>query len=349
MRLFAHLLSHLPHVRTVTGTFPPAPTTTWGSSDMTRRTSARPSARPTTSRSGRKRTAGTLLALAVVATAAAPSVITVRPGDTLWGLAKAHGTTVTELQRLNALAGNATIYAGKTLAVPGGTASRSATTPGAARVHIVSSGDTLIALGKAYGVSPGSITSRNALKSSTIQVGQSLTIPGGPPRDELAGVPTTNAGVVIPEAVRRSVAQHRATLKAAEHPSKDQIRRMVAATARQHGVPPSLAVAVAYQESGFQQGVVSGVDAIGVMQVLPSTGRVLAQQHGRTLDLLKTQDNITAGVLLLKQLLRTTGSDEAALAGYYQGLGSISRRGMLQQTHTYIASITRLKARFPQG
>ena len=123
----------------------------------------------------------------------------------------------------------------------------------------------------------------------------------------------------------------------------------VAATARQHGVSPSLAVSVAYQESGFQQGVVSGVDAIGVMQVLPSTGRAIAQQNGRTLDLLKTQDNITAGVLLLKQLVRATGSEDAALAGYYQGLGSISRRGLLPQTHTYIASITRHKTRFPQG
>ena len=315
---------------------------------MTCRTS-RSSPRPTTSSSGRRRTAGTLLALAVVATAAAPSVITVRPGDTLWGLAKSHGTSVTELQRLNGLSGNSTIYTGKTLSVPGGAAARPTTAPDVERVHVVSSEDTLIGLGKAYGVSPGSITSRNALRSSTIQVGQSLSIPGGPARDELAGVPTTNAGATIPEAVGRSVAQHRATLKATKHPSKDQIRQMVAAAARQHGVSPSLAVAVAYQESGFQQDVVSGVDAIGVMQVLPSTGRVLAQQHGRTLDLLKTQDNITAGVLLLKQLLRQTGSEEGALAGYYQGLGSISRRGLLPQTHTYIAGITRLKDRFPQG
>ena len=315
---------------------------------MTCRTS-RSSPRPTTSSSGRRRTAGTLLALAVVATAAAPSVITVRPGDTLWGLAKAHGTNVTELQRLNGLSGNSTIYTGKTLSVPGGAAARPTTAPDVERVHVVSSEDTLIGLGKAYGVSPGSITSRNALRSNIIQVGQSLSIPGGPARDELAGVPTTNAGVTIPEAVGRSVAQHRATLKATKHPSKDQIRQMVAAAARQHGVSPSLAVAVAYQESGFQQDVVSGVDAIGVMQVLPSTGRVLAQQHGRTLDLLKTQDNITAGVLLLKQLLRQTGSEEGALAGYYQGLGSISRRGLLPQTHTYIAGITRLKDRFPQG
>jgi soluble lytic murein transglycosylase-like protein len=61
------------------------------------------------------------------------------------------------------------------------------------------------------------------------------------------------------------------------------------------------------------------------MQVLPSTGRGLSKSLGRELDLLDTQDNITAGVLLLKQLVRATGSNDKALAGYYQGLGSIAR------------------------
>jgi len=145
------------------------------------------------------------------------------------------------------------------------------------------------------------------------------------------------------------VTEHRDTLAARSHPSKAQVRRMVAATARKHGVSPSLAVAVAYHESGFQQRVVSGVDAIGVMQVLPSTGRVLGQQHGHTFDLLEAQDNITAGVLLLRQLTRSTGSSDEALAGYYQGLGSISRRGVLPQTHGYIHSINSLRARFVNG
>ena len=78
-------------------------------------------------------------------------------------------------------------------------------------------------------------------------------------------------------------------------------------------------------------------------------GRVLSQQDGRTLDLLTTQDNITAGVLLLRQLLRSTGSTDRALAGYYQGLGSIARQGILPQTRSYIRSITLLRSRFTAG
>ena len=287
-----------------------------------------------------RRTLGALIALAVVATAGAPSVITVRPGDTLWDLAKAHGTSVRTLQQLNDLPGNGAIYAGDRLRVPG---SRAAVSAGGR--HVVRRGETLSHLAVRYGTTSAAIRRANGLSGSTIYPGTRLVIPG-----RGAGVPTTNAGKRIPGSVRNSVAQNRAILASRSHPSKAEVRRMVAATARRHGVSPSLAVAVAYQESGFQQRVVSGVNAIGVMQVLPSTGRALGRQTGRSYDLLKTQDNITAGVLLLRQLLRSTGSNDKALAGYYQGLGSIARQGWLPQTHRYVRSINYLRAnRFPNG
>lgn len=293
-------------------------------------------------------TLGVLLALAVVATAGAPAVITIRPGDTLWDLARKHDTTVAALQELNSLPGNGTIYAGDRLRIAAGAPGAPAARNGERR-HLVTTGDTLGGLAVRYGVSASAIAAANQLPNSTIQLGRRLTIPGAAGGPHLASVPTSNAGVRVPDSVRQSVAQHRATLAARSHPSKAQVRQLVAATARRYGVDPSLAVAVAYHESGFQQRVVSGVDAIGVMQVLPSTGRVLGQQHGRTFDLLKAQDNITAGVLLLRQLTRSTGSDNAALAGYYQGLGSISRRGVLPQTLDYQRNIAVLRERFANG
>lgn len=292
-----------------------------------------------------RRTLGALLALAVVVTAGAPSMITVKSGDTLWDLAKAHGTSVRALQQLNDLPGNGALYAGDTLKVPGGKSSGRS----AAGAHVVRRGETLSHLAVRYGTTSAAIRKANGMSGSTIFAGRRLVIPGRS-GTSAAGVPTTNAGKRIPESVRRSVSQNRATLAARSHPSKASVRKMVAATARRHGVSPSLAVAVAYQESGFQQRVVSGVNAIGVMQVLPSTARVLGRQHGRSFDLLKTQDNVTAGVLLLRQLVRSTGSTDRALAGYYQGLGSIARKGILPQTHRYIRSINHLrKNRFPNG
>ncbi len=308
---------------------------------------ARPRRTSPRSRPRVRGTVGALLAVAVVATAGAPSIITIRSGDTLWDLARAHNTSVAQLQALNGLSGNATIYAGRTLRLPSST-TRAASAGGASQgLHKVRPGDSLSVLARQYSTTTRAIMSANGLSSSRIRIGQQLRIPGTARGS--SPVPTTNAGATISSTVRSSVASHRATLAARSHPSKTQVRRMVASTARRHGVPTSLAVAVAYHESGFQQRVVSPVDAIGVMQVLPSTARVLSRQHGRTLDLLNTQDNITAGVLLLRQLLRSTGSTDKALAGYYQGLGSIARKGILPQTRAYLNNIHVLQARYRNG
>src|SRR5687768_18496867 len=99
-----------------------------------------------------RRTLGALVALAVVVTAGAPSVITVRSGDTLWELAKKHGTTVKALRELNELPGNGTIYIGEKLKVPGRAAKARP-----ARVHVVRSGETLSHLAVRYGTTSAAI------------------------------------------------------------------------------------------------------------------------------------------------------------------------------------------------
>ena len=54
-----------------------------------------------------------------------------------------------------------------------------------------------------------------------------------------------------------------------------------------------------------------------------------------------------AGVLYLKQLLAETGGDEtAAIAGYYQGLGSVRSRGLFDDTKQYVANVQALRSRF---
>ena len=306
------------------------------------RSAHRPTARrPHAGRAGR-RTLGALVALAVVTTAAAPAVIRIQPGDTLWDLARKHGTSVSTLKALNDLPGNGTIYAGDTLRLPGSAGAASAGSGGG--THRVVAGDTLSEIAVRYGVSQRAIAERNGLHGSLVRIGQRLVIPGG-------GSPAVSAstGQPVSSGVQGSASRSRSALSGRSVPSKATVRAMVAATARRHGVDPALALAVAYHESGFQQRVVSPVNAIGVMQVLPRTGASLSRQIGRSLDLYDTQDNITAGVLVLRQLLRGTDSVDQALAGYYQGLGSIARKGVLPQTRHYIKIIHIHRARFARG
>ena len=102
----------------------------------------------------------------------------------------------------------------------------------------------------------------------------------------------------------------------------------------QYGVSPSLAAAIAWQESGFNNAMVSSANARGVMQVMPGTWDYVQQNLAqRRLDPNSATDNVHAGVLYLKRLLDETGGDEsAAIAGYYQGLQSVRDRGMYDDT-----------------
>lgn len=288
-----------------------------------------------------------LLALAAVTTAAAPGALHVVRGDTLSQLAQRYGTTVAALQAANGLAGDR-ILAGQTLVLP---AARAATTTARTveQTHVVVAGETVEAVARAAGTSVRSVLARNGLTAtSLLQPGQRLVVPvtvrvvGG-------GTTPTTATTTATGSTSASAAQHRAVLAARPVPDRSAVRAMIGATARRYGVDPSLALAVSYQESGFQQRVVSGVDAVGVMQVLPSTGAGLSRAAGRDLDLLRTEDNVAAGVLLLRQLLQGAGSEHAALAGYYQGIGSVARQGVLPQTVQYIRNVDALRARFRSG
>jgi soluble lytic murein transglycosylase-like protein len=122
----------------------------------------------------------------------------------------------------------------------------------------------------------------------------------------------------------------------------------VQAVAAQHGVSPSLAAAIAWQESGFNNAMVSGANARGVMQVMPGTWDYVQQTLAqRQLDPSSAVDNVHAGVLYLKQLMADTGGDEStAIAGYYQGLGSVRSRGLFDDTQQYVANVQALRSRF---
>ncbi len=121
--------------------------------------------------------------------------------------------------------------------------------------------------------------------------------------------------------------------------TRQQVRRLVARTARKHGVPPKLALAIAWQESGWQQRRVSSAGALGVMQVMPDTGRWMRWYAGRTLRLKDTHDNVLAGVMTIKVLRSWTVRDNRAIAAYYQGLGAVREHGFFDDTKRYVAAV----------
>ncbi|MFC0647309.1 transglycosylase SLT domain-containing protein, partial [Cellulomonas phragmiteti] len=220
--------------------------------------------------------------------------------------------------------------------------------------YTVRSGDTVSAIASRHGTTVTAIVAANGLDArASIRAGQQLTIPGTgtgsttgtvAPTTQLVG--NTFAGRTYSSQVVAAANQNKATLLAAGVPSRADMQAKVAATARAMGVDPALAQAIAHQESGFDQTAVSPANAIGTMQVIPSSGEWASQLVGRQLNLLSPDDNVVAGVAILRSLVRTSPDLPTAIASYYQGAGSVKRNGMYADTRRYVANVQTLMTRF---
>jgi LysM repeat protein len=267
---------------------------------------------------------------------------TVQPGDTLTALASRTGVSVQSLAAANGLDPAGLLVAGSTLRLAGGSAPAPASAPAASSApapqgaYKVRAGDTLGNLARQTGVSVTAMAAMNGLDpAGVLLAGTVLKLPTGAPAPAAASTPAP-AQTVVPNAAPEPTAQR---LTAAD------VQNVAAA----HGVSPSLAAAIAWQESGFNNGMVSGANARGVMQVMPGTWDYVQQNlaGGQQLDPNSATDNVHAGVMYLKRLIDEAGGDEsAAIAGYYQGLSSVRDRGMFDDTKQYVDNVQALRARF---
>ncbi|HET8758432.1 MAG TPA: LysM peptidoglycan-binding domain-containing protein [Solirubrobacteraceae bacterium] len=266
----------------------------------------------------------------------------VQPGDTLTAIASRAGVSVSSLAAANGLDPAGVLLAGTSLTLAGSAAPAAASAPApsgapaAQGAYKVRPGDTLGDLARQTGVSIDAMAAMNGLDpSGVLLTGTVLKLPSGAPAPARASTPEP-AQTVVPTAAPEPTSQ---SLSATD------IQNIAAA----HGVSPSLAAAIAWQESGFNNRMVSGANARGIMQVMPGTWDYVQQNlaGGRPLDPNSATDNVHAGVMYLKRLLTDAGGDEnAAIAGYYQGLSSVQSRGMFDDTKRYVDNVQALRSRF---
>ncbi len=264
--------------------------------------------------------AASLAAVACAAPDATAAAYTVRPGDTLSGIAARSGIPLDRLVRSNGLRVEQPILIGTTLEIPG-------SGPSGPSRYGVRWGDTLSAIAARHGVSTLALAAANGLRlSSTIFAGSTLRLPGdafsaAAPAPPSSATPTTAGGsTAVPASIARWAAHY--------------------------GVDVRLARAMAWQESGFQHGVVSSAGAQGVMQVMPDTWDfvetvLIGAPVERTAD-----GNVRVGVAYLRHLLRVFGGDEErAVGAYFQGDASMAARGPLPETRQYVANVLALRSR----
>jgi len=106
---------------------------------------------------------------------AKPVYYKIRSGDSLSKVSQRFNVTIRALKKLNNLRKD-TVFIGQRLKIPGGVA-QSAVAESKAVTHTVRRGDTLSEIAEKYGSSVLKIKSFNALRSSTVMLGQKLKIP----------------------------------------------------------------------------------------------------------------------------------------------------------------------------
>ncbi len=182
--------------------------------------------------------------------------------------------------------------------------------------HVVKPGESFFAIAQRYHVSPWLLAKGNGLRlTGTIVPGQRLNLPVGATTTAPTGTPA----------------------------SRGLIRAALNHWSQVYGVDPGLARALGWMESGWQQGVVSNVGAVGVMQLLPETWDwVDTILIGRPTPR-NAAGNVQAGVRYLRwQLDQFDGDIRLALAGWYQGARAVREIGLYDDTKLFVKIVRML-------
>lgn len=115
--------------------------------------------------------------------------------------------------------------------------------------------------------------------------------------------------------------------------------------AKNNDLRPELVAAVVQAESKFKPTARSGAGAVGLMQLVPRTGRWMGAR-----DLTNPAQNIAAGAKYLKYLQdRFDGNEQKAIAAYNAGEGNVQRfNGVppFRETRNYVKKVQNFEAEY---
>jgi len=192
------------------------------------------------------------------------------------------------------------------------------------RLYVVKPGDSLTSIARSARTSLAALARLNHVDPARVLlIGKELRVPA---RAVAAATPAVAKVVVTTNA--------------------SSVRASLDRWAAHYGIDPSLAHALAWMESGYNNTVVSSVGAQGVMQLLPTTWdyvETVLVGHAIPHD---ADGNVHAGLAYLHHLLSVfNGNERLALSAWYQGERSVRQQGPLNVTVTFVTDVLALKQR----
>jgi soluble lytic murein transglycosylase-like protein len=155
-------------------------------------------------------------------------------------------------------------------------------------------------------------------------------------------------GRLLPALLLRAAALSAAAVCAAPcvaaAPSAQSYAASVTEAAQRFGIPETWIWRVMHAESRGRPRAVSHAGAMGLMQIMPATWRMLSAKHRLGGDPFETRANILAGAAYLRAMWDRYGDVRLMLAAYNAGPGradayAAGRRGLPAETLAYVVKI----------
>lgn len=205
--------------------------------------------------------------------------------------------------------------------------------------YVVKAGESLSTVARRTGVSIARLAHANGIADvHRIRAGDRLVVPT---REASSPAPA-------PTPAPRKAPSPRLPARLLALPERLALLPTFDAAAKEFGVPADLLKAITWQESGWQNDKVSSTKARGIGQLMPDTVEFVNRSLLRArLDPARPEHNIRMSARFLAYLLdRTRGDARAAVSAYYQGLGSVQRKGPYPSTRLYADDVLALRSKF---
>ena len=227
-----------------------------------------------------------------------------------------------------------------------------------AHTYVVQPGDSLWAISRANGLTVSQLAAANNMnQNDLLLIGRHLFIPSNQPAAVAASSPsasatgaatTKNAWAFCSSFVSQGGPWGVLPGLLQASPDRLALQPLFIKWASHYNLSLSLLEAIAWQESGWQQNVVSSAGAIGTGQIMPETAKFISGSIiGMPMNINSVSDNIRMSAAFLSYLAGVEGNNRCAtIAAYYEGPLNLSQYGIFPDAQVYVASVEALIPRF---